>query len=47
MAGPEGLVEVQATAEQTPVTKARLDELLALAEPAMATLREAQTAACA
>jgi ribonuclease PH len=46
MAGPEGLVEVQATAEQTPVTKARLDELLALAEPAMATLREAQTAAC-
>ena len=43
---PEGLVEVQATAEQTPVTKARLDELLALAEPAMATLREAQTAAC-
>jgi ribonuclease PH len=47
MAGVDGLVEVQATAEQTPVTKARLDELLALAEPAMATLREAQTAACA
>ena len=46
MAGADGLVEVQATAEQTPVTKARLDELLALAEPAMATLREAQTAAC-
>ena len=45
--GRTGLVEVQATAEQTPVTKARLDELLALAEPAMATLREAQTAACA
>lgn len=46
MAGPEGLVEVQATAEQTPVTKARLDELLALAEPAMAALREAQAEAC-
>jgi ribonuclease PH len=46
MAGADGLVEVQATAEQTPVTKARLDELLALAEPAMAALREAQTAAC-
>jgi len=46
MAGLDGLVEVQATAEQTPVTKARLDELLNLAEPAMAALREAQTAAC-
>ena len=46
MAGVDGLVEVQATAEQTPVTKARLDELLVLAEPAMAALREAQTAAC-
>jgi ribonuclease PH len=46
MAGEEGLVEVQATAERTPVTKARLDELLALAEPAMVKLREAQTAAC-
>ncbi len=46
MAGPEGLVEVQATAEQTPVTKARLDELLTLAQPAMETLRAAQSAAC-
>ena len=46
MAGDGGLVEVQATAEQTPVSKARLDELLALAEPAIAGLREAQLAAC-
>ncbi len=46
MAGDGGLVEVQATAEQTPVSKARLDELLALAEPAIAKLRDAQTAAC-
>jgi ribonuclease PH len=46
MAGDGGLVEVQATAERTPVSKARLDELLALAEPAIATLREAQAAAC-
>jgi len=47
MAGDGGLVEVQATAEQTPVSKARLDELLALAEPAIGSLREAQAAACA
>jgi ribonuclease PH len=46
MAGDGGLVEVQATAERTPVSKARLDDLLALAEPAIAILREAQTAAC-
>ncbi len=46
MAGEDGLVEVQATAEKTPVSKARLDDLLALAEPAMATLRGAQAAAC-
>ena len=46
MAGDGGLVEVQATAERTPVSKARLDELLALAEPAIAKLREAQAAAC-
>ena len=45
MAGDGALVEVQATAERTPVSKARLDELLALAEPAIALLREAQTAA--
>jgi ribonuclease PH len=46
MAGDGGLVEVQATAERTPVSKARLDDLLALAEPAIAILREAQAAAC-
>jgi ribonuclease PH len=46
MAGDGGLVEVQATAERTPVSKARLDELLELAEPAFATLRQAQVAAC-
>ena len=46
MAGEDGLVEVQATAEQTPVKKASLDELLLLAEPAMAKLREAQSAVC-
>jgi ribonuclease PH len=45
MAGDGGLVEVQATAEKTPVPRARLDELLGLAEPAIATLREAQLAA--
>jgi len=45
MTGDGGLVEVQATAERTPVSKARLDDLLALAEPAIAILREAQAAA--
>jgi ribonuclease PH len=44
MSGDGGLVEVQATAEQTPVSRASLDDLLALAEPAIATLREAQEA---
>ena len=47
MAGDGGLVEVQATAERTPVSKARLDELLALAEPALERLRAAQADACA
>ena len=46
MAGVDGLVEVQATAEQTPVSKASLDQLLLMAEPAMARLREAQLSAC-
>jgi ribonuclease PH len=46
MAGDSGLVEVQATAERTPVSKTRLDELLVLAEPAIASLRVAQAAAC-
>jgi ribonuclease PH len=44
MSGDGGLVEVQATAEQTPVSRASLDDLLALAEPAIATLRDAQEA---
>ena len=44
MSGDGGLVEVQATAERTPVSRASLDELLALAEPAIAKLRDAQLA---
>jgi ribonuclease PH len=46
MTGDGGLVEVQATAERTPLSRASLDELLGLAEPAIATLREAQVEAC-
>jgi ribonuclease PH len=46
MTGDGGLVEVQATAERTPLGRASLDELLALAEPAIARLREAQAEAC-
>jgi len=42
MTGDGGLVEVQATAERTPLSRASLDELLAIAEPAIAQLREAQ-----
>ena len=47
MSGDGGLVEVQATAERTPVSRASLDELLALAEPAIARLRDAQLEAAA
>jgi ribonuclease PH len=43
--GDGGLVEVQATAERTPLSRARLDELLEVSEPAIAALREAQLAA--
>jgi ribonuclease PH len=46
MTGDGGLVEVQATAERTPVSRASLDDLLALAEPAIDALREAQAVAC-
>ena len=46
MTGDGGLVEVQATAERTPVSRASLNELLELAEPAIAALREAQAEAC-
>ncbi len=45
MAGDGGLVEVQATAERTPLTRASLDELLALAAAGIERLREAQQAA--
>ncbi len=41
-----GLVEVQATAERTPVSRASLDELLALGEAAIVKLRAAQAEAC-
>jgi ribonuclease PH len=42
MTGEGGLVEVQATAERTPLSRASLDELLGLAEVGIARLREAQ-----
>ena len=45
MTGDGGLVEVQATAERTPLSRASLDELLGLAEAAAAQLHEAQIAA--
>jgi ribonuclease PH len=47
MSGDGGLVEVQATAERMPVSRASLDELLALAEPAIGLLRDAQESAVA
>ena len=47
MSGDGGLVEVQATAERTPVSRASLDDLLALAEPAIARLGEVQEGAVA
>jgi ribonuclease PH len=47
MSGDGGLVEVQATAERTPVSRASFDALLALAEPAIIQLRGAQEAATA
>lgn len=42
MTGEGGLVEVQATAERTPLSRASLDELLSLAEGGIAELRTAQ-----
>jgi ribonuclease PH len=45
MTGDGGLVEVQATAERTPLSRASLDELLALAQHGIAQLHEAQAAA--
>lgn len=42
MTGDGGLVEVQATAERMPLSRASLDELLALAEGGIGRLREVQ-----
>jgi ribonuclease PH len=47
MTGDGGLVEVQATAERTPLSRAHLDELLALAQSGIDELRAAQEAALA
>ena len=47
MTGDGGLVEVQATAERTPLSRAHLDRLLALAERGIAALRDAQETALA
>lgn len=45
MTGDDGLVEVQATAERTPLSKASLDELLELSAKGIGLLREAQAVA--
>ncbi len=45
MTGDDGLVEVQATGERTPLSRASLDELLVLAAGGVAQLREHQRAA--
>lgn len=45
MTGDDGLVEVQATGERTPLSRASLDELLGLAAGGIAQLREHQRAA--
>ena len=42
MTGDGGLVEVQATAERTPLSRASLDELLALAAAGIERLKAAQ-----
>ena len=42
MTGEGGLVEVQATAERTPLSRASLDELLGLAEGGIDRLRQVQ-----
>jgi ribonuclease PH len=47
MTGDGGLVEVQATAERTPLSRTHLDELLALAEAGIIELRAAQEQAIA
>ena len=45
MTGDGGLVEVQATAERTPLSRAHLDDLLALAQHGIDELRDIQAAA--
>ena len=45
MTGDGGLVEVQATAERTPLSRAHLDQLLALAATGIDSLRTAQAGA--
>jgi ribonuclease PH len=47
MTGEGGLVEVQATAERTPLSRAHLDDLLRLAESGIVALRTAQDEAIA
>ncbi|HEV2785248.1 MAG TPA: ribonuclease PH, partial [Solirubrobacteraceae bacterium] len=47
MTGEGGLVEVQATAERTPLSRAHLDELLALAAGGIGRLRDVQAQAVA
>ncbi|HEX8105893.1 MAG TPA: ribonuclease PH [Solirubrobacteraceae bacterium] len=47
MTGDGGLVEVQATAERTPLSRAHLDDLLALAQQGIESLRAVQAAAVA
>jgi ribonuclease PH len=47
MTGDGGLVEVQATAERTPLSRAHLDDLLALAATGIEALRAAQNVAVA
>ncbi len=47
MTGDDGLVEVQATGERTPLSRTSLDELLGLAATGIGRLRESQSAAVA
>jgi len=47
MTGEGGLIEVQATAERTPLSRAHLDELLVLASDGIERLRKAQEQAIA
>jgi len=47
MTGEGGLIEVQATAERTPLSRAHLDDLLVLAQHGIEELRIAQAAAVA